>query len=227
MSKLEIDSVTKAFGDRVVLKDIYLKCETGEVVGLIGRNGSGKSTLMKILFGAVKGESQSVRIDGNYVSRLFEVSKAAHYLPQDGLSMEYLSFDQLVKLFHAEKRLPEMLQIKEVYQNRAEKVGNLSGGMKKLIEALIVINAEAKFCLLDEPFSFLAPVMAEKVIEQIRDQSARKGILLTDHMSENVFRVCTRHYLLYSGSLRQITQLSQLEEFGYKIDDRKASDSAI
>ena len=48
-SLLEIDSVIKSYDDRPVLTDIYLKCETGDIIGMFGRNGSGKSTLLKIL----------------------------------------------------------------------------------------------------------------------------------------------------------------------------------
>ncbi|WP_435523244.1 ATP-binding cassette domain-containing protein [Chryseobacterium indoltheticum] len=54
MSKLHIDSITKSFGEKDILKDIYLSCETGTISGLLGRNGSGKSTLLQIIFGTIK-----------------------------------------------------------------------------------------------------------------------------------------------------------------------------
>ena len=61
---LEIDSVVKSYYGRSVLTDIYVKCETGDILGLLGRNGSGKSTLLKILFGTLSAERKSIRIDG-------------------------------------------------------------------------------------------------------------------------------------------------------------------
>ncbi len=99
MNTLEVDSVNLAFGGRKILTDVYLKCETGDVVGLLGRNGSGKSSLMKIIFGTLRGESQSVRLNGQYVKQLFKSPNTVHYLPQDGFSMNYLTFNDLVRIF--------------------------------------------------------------------------------------------------------------------------------
>ena len=61
---LEVDSFQKYFGDKLVVSDVYLKCETNDIIGLLGRNGSGKSTLLKIIFGIVNANNKSVRIDG-------------------------------------------------------------------------------------------------------------------------------------------------------------------
>lgn len=59
---LEADSVKLHFGDRAILTNVYLKCETGTIMGLLGRNGQGKSCLMKIIYGTLNCE-KSVRID--------------------------------------------------------------------------------------------------------------------------------------------------------------------
>ena len=56
---LEIDSVVKSFDMHVVLTDIYLKCRTGDIIGMLGRNGTGKSTLMKIVFGTLRADTNS------------------------------------------------------------------------------------------------------------------------------------------------------------------------
>ena len=53
---LEIDSVVKSYDTRVILTDIYLKCKTGDIIGMLGRNGTGKSTLLKILFGILQAD---------------------------------------------------------------------------------------------------------------------------------------------------------------------------
>ena len=59
---LEIDSVQKKFDYKSILSDVYLKCETGEIIGLLGRNGSGKSTLLKIISGILDADFKFVRI---------------------------------------------------------------------------------------------------------------------------------------------------------------------
>lgn len=200
---------------RMILQDIYLKCETGEIVGLLGRNGCGKSSLMKILFGSLKGESQSVRIDGQYVSRLFEIQKAVRFMPQEGFAMDYLTLNQLANIFCVRESIDELLEIPEIRNHKNDKIGNLSTGIRKLVEVLVLLYCDSKFVILDEPFSFLSPLLSEKIISYIRQQSTNKGIFLTDHLFNNVFEVCTKHYLLHEGSLRRITLKSQLEDYGY------------
>ena len=199
----------------MILQDIYLKCETGEIVGLLGRNGCGKSSLMKILFGSLRGESQSVRLNDKYVSKLFEVDNAISFMPQEGFAMDYLTFDHMANIFCSSETKDKLLQIREVKRHQHTKFRALSTGVKKLIEVLTLLYSESEFIVLDEPFSFLSPVLTETVISHIRKQSQLKGIFLTDHMFQSVFEVCTRNYLLYNGSLRQITHKSQLEDFGY------------
>jgi lipopolysaccharide export system ATP-binding protein len=80
---LEFDSLYLEFGHHRVLQDVYVKCETGEVVGIIGRNGSGKSCLMKIVFGSMKAYMQSVRINGEYVTGSNIRKGLINYLPQE------------------------------------------------------------------------------------------------------------------------------------------------
>lgn len=74
---LEVDSVQKYFEHKLVVSDVYLKCETGDIIGLLGRNGSGKSTLLKILFGIVPADYKFVRIDGKLKRKTSELLKEA------------------------------------------------------------------------------------------------------------------------------------------------------
>ncbi len=66
---LEIDSVIKSFDVKQILTDIYLKCQTGDIIGILGRNGTGKSTLLKILFGTLKAENSFIKINGKVYDR--------------------------------------------------------------------------------------------------------------------------------------------------------------
>ena len=69
MNSLEVDSVILDFGMRRILQDVYLKCETGRITGLLGRNGTGKSSLMKIIFGKLRLSSSSVRLNNKSLVR--------------------------------------------------------------------------------------------------------------------------------------------------------------
>ena len=67
---LEIDSVIKSFGYNQMLTDIYLKCRTAEIIGILGRNGTGKSTLLKIVFGTLKTDNSFIKINDKIFERL-------------------------------------------------------------------------------------------------------------------------------------------------------------
>ena len=61
---LEVDGIQISYNGKVLLSDVYLKCETTEIIGLLGRNGSGKSTLLKIIFGLISAPDKCIRVDG-------------------------------------------------------------------------------------------------------------------------------------------------------------------
>lgn len=63
MSSLHIDSITKSFGENKILQDVYLSCETGKIVSILGRNGCGKSTLFQIIFGTQRGDTHYIKFN--------------------------------------------------------------------------------------------------------------------------------------------------------------------
>lgn len=215
MSTLEIDSVKLTFYNRAILTDVYLKCMTGDIVGIIGRNGSGKSSLMKLIFGSLAGENQSIRLDGQHVKQLYQKPDAVNYLPQDGVFMNYLTLSDLIKIFHLRESEEQILKVPELNAIRDQRLGTLSGGMKKLIEIIVLLYTKSKFVLLDEPFSFLSPVLVERLIPHIAHQSKRKGIILTDHQYETTWSVSSKHYVLYEGIVREIQHKDELIRYGY------------
>lgn len=215
MSTLEIDSVQLSFAGRKILSNVYLRCETGNIVGILGRNGSGKSSLLKLIFGTLKADSQSVRINGTYTNQLYKIKKAVHYVPQDGLFMNYLTFKDLVKTFELGAKLDRMLEVEELRDNQDKKIGNMSGGVKKMVEILTLLYADSEFTLLDEPFSYLSPVLVEKLIPHIVHQSKSKGIIMTDHQYQTIWSTANKYYILYEGNLREIYEVEELSKYGY------------
>ena len=100
-----------------------------------------------------------------------------------------------------------------------KKLGKLSGGERRLMELMVLLYAPGKFLLLDEPFSYLSPVLVEQVTSHILSQANAKGIVITDHQYRTVLSLCTKYYVLREGSIREFETLSQLEDFGYIPDD--------
>ena len=69
---LEVDSVILNFGDKRILSNVYLKCSTAEIVGILGRNGSGKTTLLRIIFGELETTNKSIRINGKVINEPYK-----------------------------------------------------------------------------------------------------------------------------------------------------------
>lgn len=215
MSKLEIDSVQLSFDGRTILSNVYLKCETGDIVGILGRNGCGKSSLLKLLFGSLRAESKSVRYNGVYTQQLYKINRAVHYLPQDGMLMDYLTFSDLISIFKLGPSLDQLLEIEELRENQNIKIGALSGGIKKMMEIMTLLYSDAHFVLLDEPFSFISPVLIEKLIPHIQAQTKTKGIILTDHFYQKIWSTASKYYIIYDSNMRQIYEIEELEKYGY------------
>ena len=212
MQLLEIDSVNFNYGTNKILSDIYLKVSQGEVVGFLGRNGCGKSTLLKILFGVLKGENESVRINGVHHHRVFK-SGLVKFLPQEGMFPKYFTPKKAIDLYESD--LAELGKLDELQQHLNYKFGELSSGMAKYIETLIVLHSPSSFILLDEPFSFIAPVYVEKLIPILKSVSKEKGILLTDHHYKSILEVSDRLYLMREKSLYPIKGRKDLKDMGY------------
>ena len=214
--KLEIDSVKKSFGHNQVLTDIYLKCETGDIVGLLGSNGSGKSTLLKILFGVLHAEQKFIRIDGKIFECPYKTLGEVAYLPQDSFIPGKMSLASAAKLYlRTDDRVQFFLDDPALYLNQDRKVSQLSGGELRYAEIKLLLNLDAKFVLLDEPFNGISPLNIEFVKDMIRKSAQYRGIILTDHDYRNVLDVANRRYLLSDGGLKSIKDKDDLVFRGY------------
>lgn len=216
MHTLEIDSVRLVFNGTPVLSDVYLKCSTGTITGLLGRNGSGKSSLLKIIFGVLQAEHQSVRLDRQYVPQLYRLPRAVRYLPQDGFTLPYLTGRQLLRLFITQPEHYEtVMQVPEIYQHQHFSFQTLSTGLQKFWEVILLLYSDSKFLLFDEPFSGISPVLVERLFPHFEKQASHKGILITDHGYENILSLSHAVTLLVQGKTRPIRDRAELYEWGY------------
>ena len=214
-SILEIDSVMQSFDGRSILSDIYLKCETGDIVGMLGRNGSGKSTLLKILFGAIKGDHKFIRIDGEIYDKPFKSPGLVCYLPQHNFLLGHLSVITTVDLYLEGMGVDTFLDDELLGKLRDNKINSLSGGESRYLEIKLLLSMPSKFVLLDEPFNGVAPVMIEQLKTMIVQHSTTKGIILTDHDYNNVLDVANKYCLVYDGGIKHIETKNDLVKWQY------------
>lgn len=212
---LEADSIQKYFDHKLVVSDVYLKCETGDIVGLLGRNGSGKSTLLKIIFGIVPADYKFVRIDGKLKRKTSELLKEISYLSQDNFIPKQFSVMKAIKLSIPESKLVDFCNDDLIRSISDKKVFHLSGGELRYLEIKLILSNASKFVLLDEPYNGLAPIMIEKVNQLIEENAKRKGIVITDHNYQNVIAVSTQLILMVAGKTHHLKDKNELIEKGY------------
>jgi ABC-type multidrug transport system ATPase subunit len=213
MDEFFVDSVQHSFGGRKILNNVYLKCGVGEVVGVLGRNGCGKSTLLKIIFGTISPHYKHLRVDNKITQKGFLTGEIA-YLSQSFFVPHYLKLSVAVKLY-TNKYQHLLLSLPLFHDNLNEKIGNLSGGNRRLAEALLMIYSDAKYVLLDEPFSQLSPLLIEEIKTNINQMLSYKGFVITDHYYQHVLNYASRTILLHNGCNYQIKDLEDLQLHGY------------
>lgn len=213
MDELYIDSVNHSYGDRKVLSSVFLNCKIGEIVGLLGRNGSGKSTLLKVIFGEIKPRFMHLKIDGKFTLRAF-LSGQVTYLPQGFFVPQYLKIKDLVNVY-TNKYKDQLLAVDVIQLNLNETIGDLSGGNRRLVETLLLIYSDAKYVLLDEPFSQMAPLTADEIKHHILKFNNQKGFIITDHYYRQILEISTRIVLINNGCNYHINNEDDLIQHGY------------
>lgn len=213
MQNLYVDSVAHRYGENSVLNNVYLSCDVGEIVGLLGRNGSGKSTLLKIIFGSTIPDYMYMKLDDKKITRAYLTGEVA-YLPQDFFIPGHLKIKQLVENYTNIYR-KELLNLKLISENEHKILYDLSGGERRLIELLLILYSDSTFILLDEPFSQLSPVLIEEIQKHLIKFKHRKGIILTDHYYQHILDSADRIVLLYNGCNYKINSIEDLQLHGY------------
>ena len=214
---LEIDSIIKSFGTVNLLTDVYLRCNTGDIIGLFGRNGEGKTVLLKIIFGTMNADQKFIRLDETLrLSSPYTHKGTISFLPQDSFLPKDLRVRQVVKLYLPATMESAFLKDDEVVQGAMSmKVKSLSDGIKRYLEIKLLCFNESKFLLLDEPFTYLSPLLKENTKKLIADCSNKKGIIITDHNYEDVWDISTKKVLLKEGVLKVINEMADLRYGGY------------
>jgi ABC-type multidrug transport system ATPase subunit len=215
MNELHVDSVIKFFGKKIILSDIYLSCKKGEVVALLGRNGSGKSVLMKIIFGSLSADNKFVRVDDKLIHNLFDNRHIISYLPQSKFLPSNFTVETLINLF-CSRTDAEVIKTHKLISPTLKRRGNmLSTGERRMIEIFMMVYADSKFTLLDEPFNGVAPIYIEEIKQIIKEQSEHKGFIITDHDYRNVLDLATKTILLYDGGTKVIKNREKNIHRGY------------
>ena len=210
---LEADSIQLEFDGRKILTDIYIKCETGKITGLLGRNGQGKSCLMKIIYGSLPCE-KSIRFDNLAQYEAFKRTDLLLYLPQFNFIPRSLSLKRIFIDFELDFSLFQ-IRFPEFADRAKTLIKDLSGGEQRLIEVYIIVKSRSQFAMLDEPFTHLNPLQIEKVQQLLLTEKENKGLLITDHMFRHITAICDDLYVLNNGTTYLTKSEAEIETLGY------------
>ncbi|MBV0926106.1 ATP-binding cassette domain-containing protein [Halomicroarcula limicola] len=217
---VEMEGITKTFGEVVALRDVTFELRRNEVLALAGDNGAGKSTLIKCLAGALRPDSGTIRVDGEVVEirnprQAKELGIETTF--QDLAVAGNLTVAQNIFLGREEvtgpntmlgvldkramrERARELLEDLEIRVDVDEKVANLSGGERQLVSISRTLLSDPKIVIMDEPTSALSVEGAERVLELISQmQNQGISIILISHNLDYVQRAADRIHILHQG----------------------------
>lgn len=211
-SGLKIEKLRKSYRKKVVIREVTMELNRGEVVALLGPNGSGKTTSFYAIAGLVFPEGGHVTIDGQNVTSLPMYRRARlgiGYLPQEmsifrGLSVEdniKSVLDIAVNQEHKRReRLEELLSDFSIEHLRRASALALSGGERRRVEIARCLAADPKYLLLDEPFAGVDPISVGDIRNLVGDLKKRGiGVLITDHNVRETLEIVDRAYILHDG----------------------------
>jgi len=213
-SGLRVRNLRKSYKKRVVIRDVTLDLDRGEVVALLGPNGSGKTTTFYAVAGLVNPEGGKVTIDGRNATWMPMYRRARlgiGYLPQEmsifrGLSVED-NITAVLDIAESDRhrrreRLEELLGEFSIEHLRRAPALALSGGERRRVEIARCLAASPKYLLLDEPFAGVDPISVNDIRMLVSDLKTRGiGVLITDHNVRETLEIVDRAYILHDGKV--------------------------
>jgi len=214
MSTLEVIGLKKRYRSRVVVKDVSLTVNSGDVVGLLGPNGAGKTTSFYMMVGLTSLDGGKILLDGQDLSRMPIHRRALlglSYLPQEASVFRKLTVAENIQAIlelqpltapEIESHLNELLTDLNIDHLRNAPAMSLSGGERRRVEIGRALATRPRFILLDEPFAGVDPIAVLDIQKIIRFLSQRGiGVLITDHNVRETLGICDRAYIINEGSV--------------------------
>ena len=205
----------KQYGKRMVVKDIDVSLERGEIVGLLGPNGAGKTTSFYMITGMIKPTFGNIFLDDYEITNdamYKRARKGIGYLAQEPSIFGKLSVEDNLKLvLELRKDLTEkdqnekmrlLLEDLSVSHLSQSKGNTLSGGERRRVEIARCLCMDPDFILLDEPFAGVDPIAVQEIQGIVHSLKRKKiGVLITDHNVRETLSITDRSYLLFDGQI--------------------------
>lgn len=211
---LRAEHLVKKYKNRVVVNDVSVEVNQGEIVGLLGPNGAGKTTTFYMTVGMIRPNSGKIFLDQRDITNEPMYKRAQlgiGYLAQEASVFRKLSVEDNISSIlemttmskeEQKDKLESLLDEFSLHRVRKNRGDVLSGGERRRTEIARALAVNPKFILLDEPFAGVDPIAVED-IQTIVSKLIEKniGILITDHNVHETLNITHRAYLLFEGKI--------------------------
>ncbi len=211
---IEIQDLTKRYGQITAIKDLNFKVKKGEILGFLGPNGAGKSTTMNIITGYIPSSKGTVRVAGyDILEEPKEVKKRIGFLPEhppvytDMTVIDYLGFIADLKNVDKKKKniqLNDIMELVKVTDHRDRLIKNLSKGYKQRVGLAQALVGSPDVLVLDEPTVGLDPKQIIEIRKLIKALGKEHTIILSSHILPEVSAVCERIVIINKGEIAAI-----------------------
>lgn len=219
---IEVDGLTKRYGDFTAIEDVSFKVEKGQILGFLGPNGSGKTTAMRILTCYMPATAGTAKICGHDIwTGSMEIRRRMGYMPEScplypGMRVnEYLDYRARVKgIPRGERRahIAELVDRCGVNAFSSVIIGKLSKGQRQRVLLTATLLGDPEVLVLDEPTVGLDPNQIREIRSLIRGLGGQRTVLISSHILPEVEAVCDHVVMLHrgrvalTGSLDEVTR---------------------
>ena len=208
---IEVEHLTKRYGERTAVRDVSFRVAAGEVIGFLGPNGAGKSTTLKMLTGYLVPHEGRVRIGAvDALAHPLEARRLIGYLPETVPVYGELRVDEFLRYRARLKGVPRRsvtarvnaaLELAHVGDVRSRIIGQLSRGYRSRVGLADALVADPPILILDEPTAGLDPNQIRQVRDLVRGLAGKKTVLLSTHILPEVESTCGRVLIIHDGRL--------------------------
>ncbi len=219
---VEIQNLTKYYGNKAALKGISFTVKENEVLGFLGPNGAGKSTTLNIMAGVIPSTAGTVKIQGYDIAQQpVQAKRCIGFLPEippvypDMKVKEYLRFAAGLKGVPGAKRSTEVARVMELLKItdvQGRLIRNLSKGYKQRVGFAQALLGDPPVLILDEPTVGLDPTQLLEVRNLILDLRHNHAIILSSHILSEISAVCDRVVVINHGVIKANDTIEHLED---------------
>src|SRR5690348_10342106 len=205
---IEVDSLTKLYGEFVAVDGLSFAVQPGEVMGLVGPNGAGKTTTLRCLAGIIPATRGSIRICGYDLAQdPISAKRTLAWFTDEPRLFEYLTVDQhlaftagIYQVSDHLSRAKQLLEELELADKRDSLPGQLSRGMKQKLVIACGLLHDPKVIYFDEPLTGLDPIGIRRMKDSILTRArAGAAIIISSHLLHLVQEICSHLLILKKG----------------------------